>query len=98
MARDDAVHFNGFCRMAVRVEDEHHRGSGAPDARHACAQVFRTTLSAICLHHPNGLPWHERGAIAALIGAHLYLVTKLGTTAPPWLKAEPYELPRETEV
>ena len=28
------------------------------------------------------------GAIAALIGAHLYLVTKLGTTAPPWLKAE----------
>jgi quinol-cytochrome oxidoreductase complex cytochrome b subunit len=31
------------------------------------------------------------GAIAALIGAHLYLVTKLGTTAPPWLKAEPDE-------
>jgi quinol-cytochrome oxidoreductase complex cytochrome b subunit len=29
------------------------------------------------------------GAIAALIGAHIYLVTKLGTTAPPWLKAEP---------
>jgi quinol-cytochrome oxidoreductase complex cytochrome b subunit len=28
------------------------------------------------------------GLIAALIGAHLYLVTKLGTTAPPWLKAE----------
>ena len=27
------------------------------------------------------------GAIAALIGAHLFLVTKLGTTAPPWLKA-----------
>ena len=26
--------------------------------------------------------------IAAMIGAHLYLVTKLGTTAPPWLKAE----------
>jgi quinol---cytochrome c reductase cytochrome b subunit, bacillus type len=26
--------------------------------------------------------------IAALIGVHLYLVTKLGTTAPPWLKAE----------
>jgi quinol---cytochrome c reductase cytochrome b subunit, bacillus type len=31
------------------------------------------------------------GAIIALIGAHLYLVTKLGTTAPPWLKAEPEE-------
>jgi len=28
------------------------------------------------------------GAIAAMIGAHLYLVTRLGTTAPPWLKAE----------
>jgi quinol---cytochrome c reductase cytochrome b subunit, bacillus type len=26
--------------------------------------------------------------IAALIAVHLYLVTKLGTTAPPWLKAE----------
>ena len=24
------------------------------------------------------------GAIIALIGAHLYLVVKLGTTAPPW--------------
>ena len=27
------------------------------------------------------------GLIIALIGAHLYLVVKLGTTAPPWLKA-----------
>ncbi len=27
------------------------------------------------------------GLIIALIGAHLYLVTKLGTTAPPWVKA-----------
>jgi len=26
------------------------------------------------------------GAMAALIGAHLYLVTKLGISAPPWLK------------
>ena len=26
--------------------------------------------------------------IAALIGAHLYLVAKLGTTAPPWQKVE----------
>jgi hypothetical protein len=25
--------------------------------------------------------------LGALIGAHLYLVAKLGTTAPPWLKA-----------
>ena len=26
--------------------------------------------------------------IIALIGAHLYLVVKLGTTAPPWLRAD----------
>jgi quinol-cytochrome oxidoreductase complex cytochrome b subunit len=26
------------------------------------------------------------GLMAALIGFHLYLVTKLGITAPPWLK------------
>jgi quinol-cytochrome oxidoreductase complex cytochrome b subunit len=26
------------------------------------------------------------GLIIALIGAHLYLVVKLGTTAPPWMK------------
>jgi quinol-cytochrome oxidoreductase complex cytochrome b subunit len=35
------------------------------------------------------------GAIAALIGAHLYLVMKLGTTAPPWLKAHKKELEQE---
>jgi menaquinol-cytochrome c reductase cytochrome b subunit len=33
--------------------------------------------------------------IAALIGAHLYLVTKLGTTAPPWLKAQKKDLNSE---
>ncbi len=35
------------------------------------------------------------GLIAALIGAHLYLVAKLGTTAPPWLRAEKKELTKE---
>ena len=35
------------------------------------------------------------GLIAALIGAHLYLVAKLGTTAPPWLKAEKKNLQTE---
>ena len=30
----------------------------------------------------------DPGLIAALIGAHLYLVTKLGISAPPWIKAE----------
>ena len=42
-----------------------------------------TTLSRFYAIHMLIVP----GAIAALIGAHLYLVTKLGTTAPPWRKA-----------
>ncbi len=46
-----------------------------------------TTLSRFYSIHMLVIP----GAIAAMIGAHLYLVTKLGTTAPPWLKAEPDE-------
>jgi menaquinol-cytochrome c reductase cytochrome b subunit len=44
-----------------------------------------TTLSRFYAIHMLLVP----GAIAALIGAHLYLVAKLGTTAPPWMKAEP---------
>ncbi len=43
-----------------------------------------TTLSRFYAIHMLLIP----GALAALIGAHLYLVTKLGTTAPPWQKAE----------
>ena len=43
-----------------------------------------TTLSRFYAIHMLLIP----GLIAALIGAHLYLVTKLGITAPPWLKAE----------
>jgi menaquinol-cytochrome c reductase cytochrome b subunit len=35
------------------------------------------------------------GLIAVLIGAHLYLVAKLGTTAPPWIRAEKKDLARE---
>src|SRR5688500_939674 len=42
------------------------------------------TLSRFYAMHMLLIP----GLIAALIGAHLYLVAKLGTTAPPWLKAE----------
>jgi menaquinol-cytochrome c reductase cytochrome b subunit len=48
------------------------------------AEFNATTLSRFYSIHMLLVP----GAIAALIGAHLYLVTKLGTTAPPWLKAE----------
>jgi len=43
-----------------------------------------TTLSRFYAIHMMLVP----GLIAALIGLHLYLVAKLGTTAPPWLKAE----------
>jgi len=42
-----------------------------------------TTLSRFYAIHMMLIP----GLIAALIGAHLYLVAKLGTTAPPWSKA-----------
>jgi menaquinol-cytochrome c reductase cytochrome b subunit len=48
------------------------------------AEFGATTLSRFYAIHMLLVP----GAIVALIGAHLYLVTKLGTTAPPWLKAE----------
>jgi quinol-cytochrome oxidoreductase complex cytochrome b subunit len=51
-----------------------------------------TTLSRFYSIHMLLIP----GLIAALIGAHLYLVAKLGTTAPFWLKAEkPQDLARE---
>jgi menaquinol-cytochrome c reductase cytochrome b subunit len=52
-----------------------------------------TTLSRFYAIHMLLIPV----LIAALIGIHLYLVTKLGTTAPPWLKAslpEPLEKER----
>jgi menaquinol-cytochrome c reductase cytochrome b subunit len=41
-----------------------------------------TTLSRFYAIHMMLIP----GLIAALIGAHLYLITKLGITAPPWVK------------
>jgi menaquinol-cytochrome c reductase cytochrome b subunit len=43
------------------------------------------TLSRFYAIHMMIVP----GAIAALIGAHLYLITKLGISAPPWLTVEP---------
>ena len=56
------------------------------------AEFGATTLSRFYAIHMLLVP----GLIAALIGAHLYLVARLGTTAPPWLKpAEPEKLTRE---
>jgi menaquinol-cytochrome c reductase cytochrome b subunit len=49
------------------------------------AEFGATTLPRFYSIHMLIVP----GLIAALIIAHLYLVTRLGTTAPPWLKAEP---------
>ena len=53
-----------------------------------------TTLSRFYAIHMLMVP----GAIAALMGFHLYLVAKLGTTAPPWVKAETSEELREDKV
>ncbi len=59
------------------------------------ADFGATTLSRFYAIHMLLIP----GAMAALIGAHLYLVAKLGISAPPWLKAEPEkQLQPETEV
>jgi menaquinol-cytochrome c reductase cytochrome b subunit len=53
-----------------------------------------TTLSRFYSIHMLIVP----GLIVALIGAHLYLVTKLGTTAPPWLRPKERSELLETEV
>ena len=48
------------------------------------AEFGQTTLARFYAIHMLLVP----GLIIALIGAHLYLVVKLGTTAPPWLQAK----------
>ena len=58
------------------------------------SEIGATTLSRFYAIHMLLIP----GLMAALIGAHLYLVAKLGTTAPPWPKAEKRDELREAEV
>jgi quinol-cytochrome oxidoreductase complex cytochrome b subunit len=58
------------------------------------AEFGATTLSRFYAIHMLLVP----GAIIALIGAHLYLVARLGTTAPPWMKAESHDGLREERV
>jgi quinol-cytochrome oxidoreductase complex cytochrome b subunit len=58
------------------------------------AEFGSATLSRFYAIHMLLVP----GAIAALIGAHLYLVARLGTTAPPWIRAESGEGIREERV
>jgi hypothetical protein len=38
------------------------------------------------------------GLIGALVGVHLFLVVKLGTTAPPWVRAARPKGARPTEL
>src|ERR1700744_314828 len=54
------------------------------DFLRAGPEVGAATVSRFNALHMLLLP----GAIIALIGAHMYLVVKLGTTAPPWTKAD----------
>src|SRR3954454_4612976 len=58
------------------------------------AEFGSTTLSRFYAIHMLLVP----GGLIAMIGAHLYLVTRLGTTAPPWLKGESHEGIREERV
>ena len=62
------------------------------DFLRAGSEFTSTTLTRFYATHMLLIP----GLIIALIGAHLHLVVKLGTTAPPWLRAEKRrELSRE---
>jgi len=54
------------------------------DFLRAGAEFESTTISRFYAVHMLLVP----GLIIALIGAHLYLVVKLGATAPPWMRAE----------
>ena len=65
------------------------------DFLRAGPEIGATTLSRFYAIHMLLVP----GLIIALIGAHLYLVVKLGTTAPPWLKTgRPKSAVRREEV
>ena len=81
---------------------------GREHQRHGPARRARTSRTS-CAVAPSSEPPRCRAstrstccccpaAIAALIGAHLYLVTRLGITAPPWIRANPPEALREDKV
>src|SRR3954470_2323749 len=64
------------------------------DFLRAGPEIGATTLSRFYAIHMLLVP----GLIIALIGAHLYLVVKLGTTAPPWMRADRPKSLRKEEV
>lgn len=59
-------------------------GPMTPDLALGGPDVTNLTLSRFYIIHMMLIP----GAIIGLIGAHLYLVMKLGTTAPFWVRAD----------
>jgi menaquinol-cytochrome c reductase cytochrome b subunit len=71
-----------------------HVGPFLSDFLRGGAEFGATTLSRFYAIHMMLVP----GLIAALIGAHLYLVARLGTTAPPWQKVDPPDELKKTEV
>jgi menaquinol-cytochrome c reductase cytochrome b subunit len=71
-----------------------HLGPYLSDFLRGGAEFGATTLARFYAIHMMLVP----GLIAALIGAHLYLVAKLGTTAPPWIKADVSEDMRKETV
>jgi menaquinol-cytochrome c reductase cytochrome b subunit len=79
------VNINGTGPMAGPFLSDFLRGG---------AEFGATTLSRFYAIHMLLVP----GALMALIGAHIYLVTKLGTTAPPWQKIEAPQDITEEEV
>ena len=58
------------------------------------AEFGATTLSRFYAIHMMLVP----GLLAAMMGFHLYLVAKLGTTAPPWITAPEDEVLRKDAV
>ncbi len=64
------------------------------DFLRAGSEFSGTTLTRFYAVHMLLVP----GAIIGLIGAHMYLVVKLGTTAPPWVRAESPKSVRTTEL
>ena len=79
------VNINGTAPLAGPFLSDFLRGG---------AEFGATTLSRFYAIHMLLVP----GALIALIGAHLYMVARLGTTAPPWLKADVSPELREERV
>ena len=71
-----------------------HLGPFLSDFLRGGGDFGATTLSRFYAIHMMLIP----GGLAAMMGFHLYLVAKLGTTAPPWIKADVDESLRTEKV